>query len=42
MESDFTSSNIIDANFDGANLNNATWDDGTKCLVGSIGFCKKN
>jgi len=41
MEADFTSANIFEANFEGANLNNATWEDGIKCLNGSIGICKK-
>ena len=41
FESDFTGANIINANFEGANLNNAIWIDGKKCSLGSIGECKK-
>ena len=33
--------NILNATFEGANLNNAVWIDGTKCLLGSIGKCNK-
>jgi len=38
---DFTAANILNANFEGANLNNATWTDGNKCGLESIGLCKK-
>jgi len=31
--------NILNANFEGANLNNATWADGKKCGLNSIGKC---
>ena len=39
---DFTGANILDAVFEGSNLNNATWTDGKKCNLGSIGKCKQN
>ena len=41
FESDFTGSNITNTSFEGANLNNATWVDGKKCSLGSIGKCNK-
>ena len=31
---------ILNASFEGANLNNATWVNGKKCDLGSIGECK--
>ena len=41
IDANLTSANIIDANFEGANLNNTIWIDGNKCIIGSIGLCKK-
>ena len=40
FESDLTGANILNATFEGTNLNNATWVDGKKCQLGSIGECK--
>ena len=41
MGANFTSSNMINSNFDGANLIGATWADGETCDSNSIGECKK-
>ena len=41
MEANFTSSNILNANFDGANLIGATWTMGEICGPESIGTCNK-
>ena len=37
---DLNGTYIPNANFEGANLNNAVWSDGKKCFLGSIGECK--
>ena len=39
FEADFTGANILHASFEGSNLNNATWADGKKCALNSIGKC---
>jgi uncharacterized protein YjbI with pentapeptide repeats len=39
FEADLTGANTFNAIFEGANLNNATWIDGKKCSLGSIGKC---
>jgi uncharacterized protein YjbI with pentapeptide repeats len=41
MEVNFTSSNIANANFEGANLIGATWTNGETCGPDSIGVCNK-
>ena len=41
MEANFTSYNITNANFDGANLIGATWTSGETCGPASIGSCNK-
>ena len=41
FEADLTGANILNANFEGANLNNAIWVDGKKCKLRSIGECMK-